>query len=418
MGPDSLNELHTAESRQLDRVLGGSVLHGSETLRKLLRYLVEQRLIHPGVAIKEQQIARELLGKGEEFDPRLDPTVRVQVGRLRTKLVEYYATEGMADDIVIEIPKGAYDATFRHRAPRGTPAQPEPDESAAPPAAPPLLEPVVAPAIPSIWRQWRVAAPTLLLLVVVLVGAFRLWSRHRVDELTGESLRIFWKVFDSPNPPLVVFSNGPFVGNPVTGMRYYNPAQDAGKEVFDHYTGVGEVFAIHELDSAFFAMGRQILIKRGRLLTWDETKNRGVIFVGSPSENLSLREIPYEQEFEFRTMDTPERPQGIWNLHPRTGESRVYLATGTTAVSEDYGLVSLMAGFGDTHPILLLAGTTTFGTQGAVEFVCREGNVRGLLSRFSDGKPVPFAAVVRVKVSGGVPVSSDLVTLHLMRPRD
>ena len=114
----------------------------------------------------------------------------------------------------------------------------------------------------------------------------------------------------------------------------------------------------------------------------------------------------------------PERPQGIWNLHPRKGESLVYLATGTTTVSEDFGLVSLMAGFGDTHPILLLAGTTTLGTQGAVEFVCREGSVNALLSRFSGGKLAPFSALIRVKVSGGVPVSSDLVTVHLMNSRE
>ena len=127
MGPDSLNAVQTAESNQLDRVLQSSVLHGSETLRKLLRYLVEQRLHHPGVVVKEPQIARELLGKGLSFDPQLDPTVRVQVGRLRTKLVEYYATEGTSDEIVIEIPKGAYDATFRRRA-----GHAEPGDSAVP----------------------------------------------------------------------------------------------------------------------------------------------------------------------------------------------------------------------------------------------------------------------------------------------
>lgn len=413
MGPDSLNAVQTAESNQLDRVLQSSVLHGSETLRKLLRYLVEQRFNHLGVVVKEQQIAQQLLGKGQGFDPQLDPTVRVQVGRLRTKLVEYYAAEGSADEIVIEIPKGAYDVTFRHRSTRI-----EPGESPARLVMAPVAEPPVVPAPAPIWRRWPVVAPIAILLVVALMGVFRLLPGRRAADRPGESLRMFWKVFDSPNPPLVVFSNGPFVGNPVTGMRYFNPTQDAGKEVLDHYTGVGEVLAIHELDTVFFALGREILIKRGRLLTWDETKNRGVIFVGSPSENLNLKEVPYEQEFEFRTMDMPERPQGIWNLHPRPGESLVYLATGTTSVSEDYGLVSLMAGFGDTHPILLLAGTTTLGTQGAAEFVCREGNVRGLLSHFSNGKLAPFSAVIRVKVSGGVPVSSDLVALHPMNPRE
>lgn len=413
MGPDSLNAVQTVESNQLDRVLQSSVLHGSETLRKLLRYLVEQRLHHPGVVVKEPQIAHELLGKGLSFDPQLDPTVRVQVGRLRTKLVEYYATEGTSDEIVIEIPKGAYDATFRRRT-----SHAEPGDSAVPPGAATPAETQLERKRRPIWQRWSMVASLAILLVLALAGVSRLWTGHPADDRAGQSLRIFWKVFDSPNPPLVVFSNGPFVGNPVTGMRYYNPTIDVGKDILDHYTGVGEVQAIHELDTLFFALGREILLKRGRLLTWDETKQRGVIFVGSPSENLNLKEVHYEREFEFRTLDTPERPQGIWNLHPRTGESRIYVATGGPTISEDYGLVSLMSGFGDTHPILLLAGTTTFGTQGAAEFVCREGNVSGLLSRFRNGKPVPFSAVIRVKVSGGVPVSSDLVTLHLINPRE
>lgn len=413
MLPDSLNVAQTAESNQLDRVLQSAVLHGAETLRRLLRYLADQRFQHPGVVLKEQQIAQELLGKGLDFDPQLDPTVRVQVGRLRTKLVEYYAAEGSADDILIEIRKGGYDVTFRRRSSRT-----EPGEFPAPLGVIAVAEPRGMLGRSPIWRRLPVVALAAILLVVSLIGASRLWPGPRQDDRPDRSLRVFWKDFDAPNPPLVVFSNGPFVGNPVTGMRYYSPILDAGKEVLDHYTGVGEVFAIHELDTVFFALGREILIKRGRLLTWDETKKRGVIFVGSPSENLNLKEVPYEREFEFRTMDKPERPQGIWNLHPRPGESLVYLATGTTTISEDYGLVSLMAGFGDTHPILLLAGTTTLGTQGAVEFVCREENVRALLSRFGNGKPVPFSAVIRVKVSGGVPMSSDLVTLHATNPRE
>ena len=411
MEPDSLNAVQSAESQQLDRVLQSSVLHGSETLRRLLRYLAGQSLHRPGVVVKEQQIAQELLGKGQNFDPQLDPTVRVQIGRLRTKLVEYYAAEGLTDDIVIEIPRGAYGVSFRHR-----PPHPEPAESPAPPAIAKARESGPLSARAPLRRWWPVIAAASVLTVVALYGASRMWTGHRPYDQPGASLRMFWKVFDSPNPPLVVFSNGPFVGNPVLGMRYFDPSKDAGKDVLDHYTGVGEVLAIHELDSIFFAMGRDIVIQRGRLLNWDETKHRGVIFVGSPSENLNLKEVPYEREFEFRTMDNPDRTQGIWNLHPRPGESAVYAATGTTSVSVDYGLVSLMSGFGDTHPILLLAGTTTFGTQGTVEFVCREANVSGLLSHFKNGTPVPFSAVVRVKVSGGVPVSFDLVTLHLVNP--
>src|SRR5260370_30345113 len=43
--------------------------------------------------------------------------VRVQAGRLRTKLAEYYASEGAADSISVEMPKGTYVLSFHHGAP-------------------------------------------------------------------------------------------------------------------------------------------------------------------------------------------------------------------------------------------------------------------------------------------------------------
>src|SRR3989475_10369281 len=93
---------------EIDRLIGSHVLHGSESLCKLLRYLAEHSLDHPGVALKEYQIATEVLGRSATFDPQIDSTVRVQAGRLRIKLAEYYAHEGPDDAIVVELPKGSY----------------------------------------------------------------------------------------------------------------------------------------------------------------------------------------------------------------------------------------------------------------------------------------------------------------------
>ena len=51
--------------------------------------------------------------------------------------------------------------------------------------------------------------------------------------------------------PWVIFSNAAFIGRPETGMRYYNSRQDSKATVYDHYTGVGEVLAVHSLDDVF-----------------------------------------------------------------------------------------------------------------------------------------------------------------------
>src|SRR3954463_9718762 len=101
---------------EIDRLVNSQVLHGSEQLCKLLRYLGEHALEKPGSPLKEYQIATEVFGRPADFDPQLDSTIRVQAGRLRSKLAAYYSAEGAADSFVLEMPKGSYLLTFHQRA--------------------------------------------------------------------------------------------------------------------------------------------------------------------------------------------------------------------------------------------------------------------------------------------------------------
>src|SRR5580698_1281611 len=107
-GPEQL-------SQQIDTIIKSHSLRGSESLCKLLQYLAKQSLFHPDAPLKEYQIATEVYGRPANFDPQSDSTIRVQAGRLRLKLAEYYAGEGAADPIVVKIPKGSYHLTFEAR---------------------------------------------------------------------------------------------------------------------------------------------------------------------------------------------------------------------------------------------------------------------------------------------------------------
>src|SRR5258708_40374678 len=85
----------------------------------MLQYLANQAIHHPGASVKEYQIATEVFGRPPDFDPHLDSTIRVQAGRLRSKLAEYYAAQGAQDHILVELPKGSYALSFHDR-PHGT----------------------------------------------------------------------------------------------------------------------------------------------------------------------------------------------------------------------------------------------------------------------------------------------------------
>src|ERR1700757_5082555 len=108
---------HEQYLRQVEKLANSTVLHGSESLCKLLRYLARQAIEHPGIPLKEYQIATEEFGRPPDFDPAVDSMVRVQAGRLRAKLIEYYATEGAEDSLRVELPKGTYTLSFHHRQP-------------------------------------------------------------------------------------------------------------------------------------------------------------------------------------------------------------------------------------------------------------------------------------------------------------
>jgi hypothetical protein len=399
--------------QQIDKLINSHSLRGSESLCKLLHYLAEHSLDHPGTALKEYQIATEVLGRSTGFDPQSDSTVRVQAGRLRTKLAEYYAHEGPDDPIVVEVPKGSYSLTFHVR----TPASSTED------TGPRLEQQTERRRAPS--RGWAIAVVVLsvLLAASLVVSTVLLAGRTRqpaaVQEPIPAAYQIFWSRFVSaPQQPWVIFSNANFVGRPQTNMRYFNPSTDSREVVLDHYTGVGEVLAIHQLDRVFGLLNRPLRVKRGALFSLDDVRNNDLIFIGSPAENLTLLEIPGTREFVFQKVDSGPRKGDVQvvNVHPATGESQVFLASPSSqSVSEDFAIVGLEPGLDPDRSMLILAGTTTVGTQAAAEYVCREDSLAELLQRLGVSKPgelKPFEALLRVKVTHGVPVKIDLIALR------
>jgi hypothetical protein len=400
---------------QLDRLCASGALHGSESLCRLLRYLAQKEFDQPGVHIKEYQIATEVFGRPTDFDPQSDSTIRVQAARLRAKLTDYYASQGAHDPVVVDLPKGSYSLHFRRRA-NGLPEHTAQNELASSDI------PATANS-----RKWLITAALLFLLALISwIATAEIWRGRRVQaslspgaESAPTAFRVFWQPFvRGSEPPLVIFSNGAFVGRPETGMRYFDPKRDAKVQVWDHYTGVGEVLAIHELDEVFNDLHQSVRVKRGSLFSLDDANNNDLIFVGSPSENLKLSDLPSTREFVFeRLAQGPRKGDlAIVNVHPQANESEAFVASPSgTPLTEDYAIVALMPGLNPARSLMVLAGTTTFGTQAAVEFVCRQGSVQDLLNKLSASSPgdvKPFEAVVRVKIALGVPVGMELVTVR------
>jgi TolB-like protein len=102
---------------ELERVLGSRSFEAAGRSSEFLRFVVEQHLAGAADRLKGYTIAIEVFRRPPEFDAQSDPLVRVEAGRLRRRLLEYYAAEGHANPLRIELPRGGYAPQFRHATP-------------------------------------------------------------------------------------------------------------------------------------------------------------------------------------------------------------------------------------------------------------------------------------------------------------
>jgi adenylate cyclase len=98
--------------QQLEKILVSPPFVNSANLRNFLKFIVEKTLAGEAAEIKGYTVATQVLGRKPDFDPALDPIVRIMAGRLRRSLERYYETQGRQDPVRIEVPKGAYVPLF------------------------------------------------------------------------------------------------------------------------------------------------------------------------------------------------------------------------------------------------------------------------------------------------------------------
>ena len=92
---------HAAARLQLEKVLAHELFARSERMGRFLRFTVERTLEGRSDELKEYLIGVEVFDRKGEYDPRVDPIVRVEARRLRSKLKAYYEGAGKSDSIEI-----------------------------------------------------------------------------------------------------------------------------------------------------------------------------------------------------------------------------------------------------------------------------------------------------------------------------
>jgi TolB-like protein len=179
---------------ELDRILSSKVFATAQRSQAFLRYVVERSLIDEPPPLKEFSIAMDVFARGSDYDPSIDATVRVEAGRLRNRLREYYDVEGSGDPIYIDVPKGGYIPTFAFRNGKNGAAK----EITANVEHAQSVEIAPRRRVPLGWSRWAVGGVTLLALVAA--GLWR-WhsSRKQVPSEPGGNQQIALAVLPFAN---------------------------------------------------------------------------------------------------------------------------------------------------------------------------------------------------------------------------
>jgi hypothetical protein len=399
---------------QVDRILHSKALEGSDVHRRLLTYLADKTLSGEAERLKEYTVALDALGKPATYDPRHDSVVRLQVGRLRVKLAEYYQNEGTTDPIAVALPKGGFKLSFASAAP----------ELATRPAPPPersrlVLGLVAAVAVLAGWGTYAAIRIHNLSLVAA-----------PVEELWNDELKDLWAPFLDAGRPLTVcigtplfvrFPNMAFVRDPGSNewdqlasssrfatIRKALPGFEA--QPWFSFTGVGEASGAFQLGKLLGTRRRDIRLTRSNLLSWAEISDSDLVFVGPPKFNTQLQSIPIEQEVRLET-------DGIRILHPQKGEPAFLKDTFQPGAQFDgmtHAVISCTPGLSGQGELLILGGNASPDTYAATQWVTQPWRARQLVNRLRQGSgtlPRYFQAVIKVEFKNGTPVESEYV-LH------
>jgi len=377
----------------IQRIIESPHLATSARLRDFLLHVTACAIRDTPEDATEQQIGIQVFQKPPGFNSSEDSVVRSQARLLRLKLSAYFNAEGASEPLIIEIPKGHYLPFFLP----------------AVEGAHYHLSKIELKRKRFANHPWQIVSAICLILLGLSAIGLRLWQRHLASSQPTNRL---WAPFFAGDPPLVIYSNAVFIGDSKRGMRYAagDGSDNQATDRVDNYTGIGELVSVHELTQLFDRHRAEFKLKRSLLVTWDEARERNLIFIGSVAENSSLKAMPSTQDFTF--MATSDAA-GIINHHPRSGEPGVYIRP-EHPLTKDYAIVALLPGVQPDLHMLVFSGLTTLGTEAAVEYASAPETAAELMKQITpDGKVHNFEALLEVGISGGVPLQPRLLTLRV-----
>lgn len=418
-------QVETSASEQVERILQSDTFRASGALRRLFRYLADKAFAGEADQLKEYTIGLDAFGKPSTYDPREDAIVRLQIGRLRQKLGEYYRTEGKEDTVLFDLPKGHFRLKWEMRP--AAPVLPTGSDSVAPQES-------IAPPV----RRWQRTTIGLSLAVLLLTcwsayAAALLWragqNQPAVDSWTP-AIRELWGPFIASSRPVVIAIPDPlFIGLEGTDVFFRkislrrpedaasSPEVSALRKVLGNppiqasfnFTPTGELYSSFLVGKLLGTRRQDISLARSSQVPLQRLTENNIILIGP--------EIVFDQKLPAIQLkpQLEQAPGGIRNLHPRSGEPAFFADAQASADPNDgevYALVSHASGPLGNTVIQSFTSTRTWGREGAVQAFSDPALARTLADKLrnrSGAIPRSYQLLLKVKFTEGIPTQISYV---------
>lgn len=405
------------------RIAVSKCFEKSAFLVSFLLYVCERELSGKGQEISEREIGVKALGRPTAYNPGEDNIVRNYARLLRKRLEEYFNTEGKAETLRIEIPRGRYipvfhavDALQDTQTPASLPAtrtRPERKDEVAVEAQP--TRPIFR------WPIRKTVFVVLVVCVLTAVGAVAYFGTRSFDRKPKSLSHALWaEVFGSGRETIVVPADSSFgilqnlthnsmhlsdyvnrkylpKADSVTGMDSRN-LNDLSTQ---RYTSVVDLNIAVGLSRLPELVPDRFMIRYARDLHIDDLKHSNAIFIGSQHSN------PWVELFQDSRNFVPEyEPEVddsfILNRHPLAGESAEYKNLWDEDSHRTYAVLAFVPSLDGAGHVFLLEGLNMAGTQAAGDFLLDEQSIDPILqkAKLGDGSFEPFELLLETRSIG------------------
>jgi len=356
----------------VERVASSTVFRKSPRLRQFLLFVAERRIAGHSDEISEYEIGWNVFERGPNYNPVDDSIVRSAARQLRSKVKEYFETEGIDESLIFDIPKGAYVPVFFERVHLAAPLK--------------LLESPSDGTLAVELRRWKILAAALAAGIIALVG-FGLWKNSANSSVARRREAIVSTVLTKDQTTRVVLGDAglSYVSQATKHLlsvaEYANHSypklavEPPFQQIWDRLTD-GTTTYLPEVKVAATIMrmsseeGKNAVLLDSRQLSAQDFRSGNMIVISAPSACPWIHLL--EDKLNFRYMKTFDAPGGAYefrNLRPQPGEEASYSAGASVPqFGRSYGVLARVPNLSNNGKVLLIYGFKTSGAQAAAEY--------------------------------------------------